>query len=1481
MNKEGMKIAAIVLILTLCSLTALSVQSDNVDADTGVARIGNTTYPDLTSAVEAVQSGETAKITLIADANVQDFIGINGQKKITLDLNGHDIIFDPESDADWGLYVLNGSLKIEGTGTLKGGYTAITVYGINDPDASNFSVLNVGKNVTIEGDYAIILREDPVEGSKKCGYGAVIDIYGTIQNTDAAVWVMGNITETDGNVAILNIHDGATVTSNDVGVAANGYAKVTIGDTGKGTAPVIEVVNIGVEVRAGEVTINKADITATAEPTEVDPNSSGTTTAGAAVSVSQHTTKLPITVEIKDGTFDAYSAFVQSNPQNNSEEDVEKISVALKGGMFTGAVSSENFSKFITGGNYSEDPSELVADGYIVVQEGDRYKVCPPIPDTNQPIWPTAEYDEDHYFYPWTREAEWTETDGVVYWLDQTSGNWFTVLNGNELVVGSEDNVYGTSAEVNGVFEAFRVRAEGPASAGIDENWVPEYLFLEFYNFRNGYTITNTVIDAKSFNPNGMTIETEKGTLYVDALKVKLQGNVLYDDNPIPVSYSMFINVPVLVVKKNISEEFNYEYVYNGLWQTPLAYDADNGNASDLYYAGAPEDAVAYCNTDAPYFDFSDITAKIPEGTEWNVEGKTKDIYTNKYYALLALQACEKDAAGNYVDEDGKIVTVDDFMEPYVITLTPKDSLSLTGKITITWWIVPMGIEDIDFKIQEPYYDFDNEVRPKVVMTWYEPEDGPNGAKKHYILEDKVQIDYTMPEDYPYEMPFVLVPKYEQKTISVQDVDDEGNPVYSVYEDVVVSVQAVDDEGNPLFEKATEEPLQVQATDIDGNPLFRHFRYEDGSFVYEQAVGADGKLVYDEDGNPVYDLDKPVMVPVMVDRMVPVMTTKTVRVYDTESDPVMVDKQVDDETKPLKVQAEDEHGQPMYEKIEQVEKRYEDGSIVYEQKKDSKGKPVYDENGKPVYDETKPVMVDALNELGWPVYDETSAKVMVDAYDKVYADFTATQRGCPYGNWVFDYGVHIVADRSAYAFDTADYKQAVDKDGNLVYDMDGKPLYKYGYAVDDEEFEEFDEESDVGYAGVAYDPKKFVWHILPVPFQSAWLDLDEYEITVPAGAVSYWNYDDEPAEDYTIIAMDDEPQGWPFAGQYDYGADGNPYFSPGYEIYFPTGANFYGEVIFKNIAYGWNFGMPLAVNVDTITCTDAISVDDLKKAVHLYPLNLTMLKPFGVDDFKITVMDGDGDLIVFEDKVLRSGMDSDWYTIRISGNMATGFYGDLYGSFFLVRESSEIDVTPFEYEDYKGGVMITGYSGSDADVVIPDVIGDKKVVAIGDKAFANNKTIKTLKVGSNVKTIGMKAFYGCSKLTSVELSDSVQVISYYAFYGCNKLADVQFGHGLKAVRSNAFSVDFLLWTMEFFKGRSAPSNVTVTETDVSTSVSIFANYLDEDGKTQYYAEALNGNAFVLGETAKVLELYPGFSTSELGYGAEVIKEPVPVEPFRS
>lgn len=47
-----------------------------------------------------------------------------------------------------------------------------------------------------------------------------------------------------------------------------------------------------------------------------------------------------------------------------------------------------------------------------------------------------------------------------------------------------------------------------------------------------------------------------------------------------------------------------------------------------------------------------------------------------------------------------------------------------------------------------------------------------------------------------------------------------------------------------------------------------------------------------------------------------------------------------------------------------------------------------------------------------------------------------------------------------------------------------------------------------------------------------------------------------------------------------------------------------------------------------------------------------------------------------------------------------------------------------------------------------------KVVAIGSKAFANNKKLKTLTIGKNITTIGKNAFAGCKKLKKITIKST-------------------------------------------------------------------------------------------------------------------------------
>ena len=112
-----------------------------------------------------------------------------------------------------------------------------------------------------------------------------------------------------------------------------------------------------IEIRGGSLNITNGKFTSTATSYVCEKNSNGTTIKGAAVAVSQHTTKLPINVEITGGEFNGIESIIKENVQGNPTEDFAKVKVEVKGGKF------------------STDPSALVAEGYKAVKSASSWIV--------------------------------------------------------------------------------------------------------------------------------------------------------------------------------------------------------------------------------------------------------------------------------------------------------------------------------------------------------------------------------------------------------------------------------------------------------------------------------------------------------------------------------------------------------------------------------------------------------------------------------------------------------------------------------------------------------------------------------------------------------------------------------------------------------------------------------------------------------------------------------------------------------------------------------------------------------------------------------------------------------------------------------------------------------------------------------------------------------------------------------------------------
>jgi hypothetical protein len=79
----------------------------------------------------------------------------------------------------------------------------------------------------------------------------------------------------------------------------------------------------------------------------------------------------------------------------------------------------------------------------------------------------------------------------------------------------------------------------------------------------------------------------------------------------------------------------------------------------------------------------------------------------------------------------------------------------------------------------------------------------------------------------------------------------------------------------------------------------------------------------------------------------------------------------------------------------------------------------------------------------------------------------------------------------------------------------------------------------------------------------------------------------------------------------------------------------------------------------------------------------------------------------------------------------------------------------FSYTTNNGTITITGYTGADANVVIPSTIVGLAVTSIGSKAFSGTDGITGVTIPNSVTSISYAAFNDCTGLTDVTIPNSV------------------------------------------------------------------------------------------------------------------------------
>lgn len=113
----------------------------------------------------------------------------------------------------------------------------------------------------------------------------------------------------------------------------------------------------------------------------------------------------------------------------------------------------------------------------------------------------------------------------------------------------------------------------------------------------------------------------------------------------------------------------------------------------------------------------------------------------------------------------------------------------------------------------------------------------------------------------------------------------------------------------------------------------------------------------------------------------------------------------------------------------------------------------------------------------------------------------------------------------------------------------------------------------------------------------------------------------------------------------------------------------------------------------------------------------------------------------------------------------------------------------WQYSIVSGGVSITGYKGSETDLIIPSKLGSlsASVKSIGQNAFKDNTELKSIVIPDSVTSIDQSVFSGCTQLDNVVIPDSVTSIGSGIFSGCTQLSNVVLPETMESISSSMFS----------------------------------------------------------------------------------------------
>ena len=319
-------------------------------------------------------TGGEAKVT--ENFEVTKDLYLVAGKKVTIDLNNHDILFKNQTSIN----IDGGTLDLTGKGSMKNditNYSPIYIKGSKNKEDVNYSNVTVGKDVHLKGHMAIIVVYP--NDSKYVSYGVNVNVYGTLEGDlnkngveGSSIQINGNIRNTE-NCPVFNIYSSAKLIGNTDGIYGAGYAIWNI------DGATIEGVTSGIATKSGIWNIKNAKITATGEKKDSVGQGEGIKGTGSAIQIESHPSFYGHVEMIIDGGeyISSHNAVIQHYLAESATEGALAKPIIVKGGTFYGALDMMKSDEIeVSGGTFTDSTvNAYINEGLKVVKDGSMYTV--------------------------------------------------------------------------------------------------------------------------------------------------------------------------------------------------------------------------------------------------------------------------------------------------------------------------------------------------------------------------------------------------------------------------------------------------------------------------------------------------------------------------------------------------------------------------------------------------------------------------------------------------------------------------------------------------------------------------------------------------------------------------------------------------------------------------------------------------------------------------------------------------------------------------------------------------------------------------------------------------------------------------------------------------------------------------------------------------------------------------------------------------